>query len=278
MREDHGFVPANPATVGTTGRAGSSGTAGNRSGGWNAGFGGVPSQRTGGVSVLAPDTSRAHETDDETARETAQDDDRPLARVLPFRPAAVQSPVDVQVDERARAQGFAAGYAAGSRAAAKVAATEAEQVVARAEQDRARRALEHQQALEILARAATAAQTRTQPVLDQVERRLHLAAVELAQALLGVELSDAERSGRAALARVLGNPRLPEAVTVRLHPRDLEALRAADVEVTLADGVVLAGDPSLAYGDAVAEHPDGLLDARLGEALTRALDALLEQS
>lgn len=242
----------------------------------------MPSQRTGGVSVLAPDTSRAHETahetDDATARETAQDDDRPLARVLPFRPAAVQSPVDVQVDERARAQGFAAGYAAGSRAAAKVAATEAEQVTARAEQDRARRALEHQQALEVLARAATAAQTRTQPVLDQVERRLHLAAVELAQALLGVELSDAERSGRAALARVLGNPRLPEAVTVRLHPRDLEALRAADVEVTLADGVVLAGDPSLAYGDAVAEHPDGLLDARLGEALTRALDALLEQS
>lgn len=252
MRDD-GFVPGVPGVVGRP-----------------AGVSVLPTQRRV-VSQLVPG-SRAGTDEPADADAT----DRPPARVLAFRPSPVAAPASNAVDEQARAQGFAAGYAAGAREAARVAESEARRVSLLVEQDVARRAVEHERSLEILARAAAAAQQRTQPVLEQVERRLHLAAVELAQALLGVELSDAETSGRAALARVLGNPRLPETVTVRLHPRDLDALHAAGVDVALADGVTLAADPALAPGDAVAEHPDGLLDARLGEALTRALDALLE--
>lgn len=256
MRDD-GFVPGVPGVVGRP-----------------AGVSVLPTQRRV-VSRLVPGSRAGADAD---ATEGADTTDRPPARVLAFRPAPVAPPTKDGVDEQARAQGFAAGYAAGAREAARVAESEARRVSLLVEQDVARRAVEHERALETLARAATAAQQRTQPVLEQVERRLHLAAVELAQALLGVELSDAETSGRAALARVLGNPRLPETVTVRLHPRDLEAVRSAGIDVTLADGVTLAADPALAPGDAVAEHPDGLLDARLGEALTRALDALLELS
>ncbi|WP_448631319.1 FliH/SctL family protein [Cellulomonas soli] len=252
MREDLGFVPARPvASTATVSLRGAFE---------------VPAQRRAPSALV-------------TESLTVDDvDERPLARVLPFRAAPVAARASQDVDESARAQGFAAGYAAGSREAARVAATEAQGVAALVEQAAAARAAEHARALQVLSAAASAAQARTQPVLDQVERRLHLAAVELAQALLGVELSDAERAGRAALARVLGNPRLPDAVDIRLHPRDLEALRAAGVDTTLAEGVVLTPDASLAPGDAVAEHPDGLLDARLGEALTRALDALLDPS
>ncbi|WP_129339912.1 FliH/SctL family protein, partial [Cellulomonas endophytica] len=128
-------------------------------------------------------------------------------------------------------------------------------------------------ALATLARAARAAQGAAVPVLDEVEDALLGGAVELARAVLGRELQDAEHSARAALARVLEHPRRPRALTVRLHPRDLAALAAAGG--VPADGdVVLVADPRLAPGDAVGEHPDGLLDACLAGTLARAAEAL----
>ena len=101
------------------------------------------------------------------------------------------------------------------------------------------------------------------------------AALELATAVLGCELADAERSARAALARVLDTPVPAGLQTVRLHPRDLEALRTAGVVPGIA-GVELVADPHLAPGDAVGEHPDGFLDARIGAALDRARAALAD--
>jgi flagellar assembly protein FliH len=59
---------------------------------------------------------------------------------------------------------------------------------------------------------------------------------------------------------------------VRLHPDDVAALVAAGT--ALPDGVDLAGDASLARGDAVAQYADGVLDARLAAAFARAEAAL----
>jgi len=181
------------------------------------------------------------------------------------------------VREAARAAGFAAGFAAGAREAAAVAEAEAARAAAeRAAQDATTGALLGR-ALEVLARAAAAASAQTAPVLAEAETLLHAGALELAQAVLGVELSDHEQSARAALARALSRPRLPETVTVRLNARDLQTLQTVGVD-DLPDGVVLVADPTLAPGDALAVHPEGFLDARIGTALERARTALDEET
>ena len=83
-------------------------------------------------------------------------------------------------------------------------------------------------------------------------------------------LADAAHNGAvAALARVRAAD--VEPVAVRLHPEDLRAL-GPDPE--LPEGARLVADPSLSRGDAVADLPDGWLDARIGTALERARTAL----
>ncbi len=174
------------------------------------------------------------------------------------------------VDHEARAEGFAAGFAAGAREAARVARAEADQARARQEQAERERAAQHRAGLAALAAAAQAARARSAPVVAQVEQSLHAAALALAAAVLGAELSDAPTAARAALARVLGTDRDDQPVVVRLHPRDLAAVEAG----VAPEGVRLVADPTLDPGDAVAEHAEGYLDARLSSALARAAAAL----
>lgn len=174
-----------------------------------------------------------------------------------------------EADPQAHAAGWSAGYAAGARAAA--ADADAARRALRAEHERAERerATQHADALAGLQRAADALRAQRAPVLADVLDTLQAAALELAVALLGTELSDASAAARAALARVLAADDLPDALTVRLHPRDVAALDLPeDVDVRVV------ADPTLAPGDAVAEHADGYLDARLSAAVDRARTAL----
>ena len=201
----------------------------------------------------------------------------PDIRSASFGLAPVGRPVDSARDadrDRARAAGYAAGYAGGAREAARVAAAEAahgETLRAAAAQ---RRSVEHATAVAALTRATEAAAARTAPVLADAERALHAAALELATVVLGCELADGERSARTVLARVLDDPQVSGVHTVRLSPRDLDALRAAGGVPDIA-GLELVADPTLAPGDAIGRHPDGYLDARITTALARARAALL---
>ncbi|MFC4615408.1 FliH/SctL family protein [Cellulomonas algicola] len=198
----------------------------------------------------------------------------------PLAAASTVAPViDRAASEAARAEGFAAGYAAGAREAARVAQEESVRVRAAAEQHRvaAQAALDH--ALDTLQAAASAAAARTVPVVAEVDRRLHAAALDLATAVLGIELADHAQGARAVLARVLAQVDPAEPVTVRMHPDDLAAVPAATSATggtapTLPATVTLVADATLAAGDAVAELPDGYLDARVTTALARARAAL----
>jgi len=192
-----------------------------------------------------------------------------LPETLPFRPQQLQVPAP---DGAARAEGFAAGYAAGAREAARRASDAARARAATAAVVDERRAAEHARLVAALDAAADAVRAAHAPVLAAVDEQLHAAALELARAVLGVELAEGDHAARAALARVLGVPHLPARLTVRLHPDDVAALVAAGT--ALPDGVDLAGDASLARGDAVAQYADGVLDARLAAALARAEAAL----
>ncbi|MEV7972388.1 FliH/SctL family protein [Cellulomonas sp. NPDC089187] len=191
-----------------------------------------------------------------------------------FTPAfASSTPTQQTVDSRAAgyAAGYASGYAAGAREAAHAAELESERVRTELAAAEARRVADHQAALVTLAAAARAADERALPVLAESEQTLVGAALELAAAVLGRELSDAETSARAALGRVLAAMPGPGLHTVRLHPADLETLRRLDATGDPAlTGVTLDADPTLSPGDAVGEFADGVLDARIGAALERA--------
>jgi flagellar assembly protein FliH len=178
-----------------------------------------------------------------------------------------------RAEEQARARGHAAGYTDGLRAA------QAEMDRRMSELDeahaRATRAANDRsaQAVAVIQAAAKALDDRSVPVLAEAHAALAAAAVDLAEAVLGYELGNEENSARRALERALGYVQGGEEIrTVRLHPADLALL---DDDTRTRAGVEFTGDDSLARGDAVAEFPDGYLDARLSAALARAAAALI---
>ena len=175
-------------------------------------------------------------------------------------------------EARGVAQGHAAGYAAGLRAAAaeiaeRDARREAEHAVAlRAAEDRTERALI------ALAAATRALDERALPLVSEAEESIVTLAVQLAEALVGQELSVAEVAARLAVERVLTMAAPDSVRAVRLNPGDLAAL---DDNLRRRSRLTFVADPSVASGDAVADLDDGFLDARISTAMTRVREALL---
>lgn len=171
--------------------------------------------------------------------------------------------------------GHAAGYTAGLRAA------EAERVRRLEELEAgfaARRDQQQREALRLaglLQSAAAALNARTLPTVAAAEETLVAAAVELAEAILGYELSDRSKAARAALDRALSGSKGLDVVTIRMNPEDISMLGGLDVPgAGSGTAVELAPDPTLNPGDAVAELPQGFLDAKIGTALARVKGAL----
>lgn len=189
--------------------------------------------------------------------------------------AVVFPALDATGDPAGYARGHAAGYAAGlTRAAAEAVARDEQR---RAEHDAvvAAARARTERAVAALEAAAQHLMARTAPVLADADAHLVAAAVDLAEAILVRELSDAPDAARAALARALSAPDRAGVVTVRMHPEDALVV-ASEGQPSGVTGVTVVPDPSLGRGDAVAVYPDGELDARIGSALDRARTALLE--
>lgn len=194
--------------------------------------------------------------------------DIPFSRVV-F--PALKSSRDVAADNLAHAQGHSAGYAAGRRKAA----AEAEELRNRMESEHAA-ALSHAEdrtraALAALAAAADALEAALIPVITDAQDALAFAALELAEAIVGRELSSAPAGARAALARATAGGPGTGKRTVRMHPTDLASLDNATRD---AAAVTFIADETLERGDAISEFETGYLDARISTALARARRAL----
>ena len=182
-------------------------------------------------------------------------------------------------DHRVRAAGYAAGWAAGARAAAEQATALRRRLVEEQAEAEAVRAAEHAALVAALERSCAVAAARTAPVLAEAQRRLQVAALELAEALIGAELADGERSARVALDKALAVPPELGLHTIRLSPPDAHRIQVAIDEggVTLPDGVMVLADPALAPGDALSVHESGYLDARLSTAVARVREIVAGQ-
>jgi flagellar assembly protein FliH len=178
--------------------------------------------------------------------------------------------------EQSRAEGHAAGYTEGLRLAAEDVALRAEEMSAEHSENERHFEAQVEHAVRLLAAAARALDERSIPLIQQAEATLVHTSLELAEAILGCELSHTEPSARRALERALHQPDQldrSEVHTVRMHPEDLVVLGA---QTRALESIRFVADSELERGDAITEFSDGFLDARISTAFERARAALDE--
>ncbi|WP_345762616.1 FliH/SctL family protein [Diaminobutyricibacter sp. McL0608] len=185
---------------------------------------------------------------------------------------AVRSRSQSEAEEQARARGYAAGYAQGAREAER-------ELAERRKQLDAEFAVAAEQAEALLQRRLGAVElmlhtldARLEPVVESAQQSLAVAALDLAEAVVGVELGDAESSAKAVVTRVLSSVDANETTVVRVNPGELPLLAAL---FGGTEAISLVADASLDRGDAIAELPSGFVDARIRSSLDRARSALL---
>ncbi|MFP5366133.1 MAG: FliH/SctL family protein [Actinomycetes bacterium] len=170
--------------------------------------------------------------------------------------------------------GHAAGYTAGLRAAEAERVRRLEELEADFAARREQQQREARHLAGLLQSAVAALNARTVPTIAAAEETLVAAAVELAEAILGCELADRSKAACAALDRALSGSKGLDVVAIRMNPEDLALLANAGMASGSGTAVELTPDPSLNPGDAVAELPQGFLDAKIGSALARVKNAL----
>lgn len=200
----------------------------------------------------------------------------PEPRVTTFRPATISASRTEESDS-ARTAGYAAGWAAGARAATEAAKADRDKMRAEHDARESARDAQVQATLAALSQAITQWQARALPVADEVQRSVYVAALDLAEAVLQREIVPGERSARTLLERALDVPIEAAPTVLRLHPDDLRHvnLLIESGQASVPAGLVLVADARLRPGDAITEHAEGALDARIGTALARAREVLL---
>ena len=200
----------------------------------------------------------------------------PETRISSFKPASI-TPQRTDAGDPARAAGFSAGWAAGARAAADAATAQRKRLQAEHDAREAQRDEATSAALAALSAAIDKWNQQTLPILDESRRTLYSAALDLASAILQREIEPGSSSARTLLDRALALPIEATPSVLRLHPDDLlhVNLLIESGQAAVPAGLRLVGDPRLSHGDAIAEHEDGALDARIGTALARAREVLL---
>lgn len=186
----------------------------------------------------------------------------------------VRSAAHADAERAANARGFAAGFAEGARRAELELARSRERLEAEfaAVRDADRQRIERESAM--VATVLDALDARLTPVVASAQHSLAAAALELAEVVVGVELSDDEASAKSVVQRVM-NAVEPAAVTrVRVSPGDLPVISSRTAPT---DSLTFVADASLRPGDAVAELEHGFLDATIDSALRRARLALFPE-
>jgi flagellar assembly protein FliH len=190
------------------------------------------------------------------------------ATVVPITYANRDATIESLESFRARAvrDGYEDGYADGQARAAQEATREREALVSRVEKAIA--------SLDAAVRGAQELDGRRRAELQSTASEL---AFTLLEELLARELALSASPGRDAITRALALDKGTEPATVRLNPRDLEAL---DGFADLASGrqLTVVADASVEAGGAIIEIGRSTLDGRLRTALERVRGVLVGSS
>jgi flagellar assembly protein FliH len=193
---------------------------------------------------------------------------------------AAASPISTRKGEAAwtaaRTAGYAEGWAQGQRAARVASQAAQDQIAAARQAEDAEREARVRRAVGALVHAADDLGARSATAAEATEDLVLRTAVDLAEALLGHELSAGAARDTNALRRAMAATPAVGPVTVRLHPDDYRTLTELQDSSGRVDGrqVTLAPDGALRPGDAVAESGTTTVDATLSGALTRMRQVL----
>ncbi|MCO8272602.1 FliH/SctL family protein [Actinoplanes sp. TRM 88003] len=179
--------------------------------------------------------------------------------------------------QQARTAGYAEGWAQGQREAAAAAQNAQARAAAAEQAHEQRRATALGQAVNALGRAVTDHENQLMPTLTELQEVLLAHAFELAEAIVGRSLDDAEGRTAGAVRRAM--QAVPEAgsLLISLHPDDFHTLigEGGDTEFEYEGRRVrLRADPALKPGDAIAETGMATVDATIAAAVARAREAL----
>jgi len=172
----------------------------------------------------------------------------------------------------ARSQGYAVGWADGQRAAREAAGLDAEAAdVARAAAEDERRS-EHRAAVAALELAAARLHDAVAGLSATVEEHATGLAWELTRELVGHELRSV--TGPDVVRRALQLTPTEPVARLHVHPDHLADLTAADLAELADRGVSVIGDPTVAWGDALAECDEHVVDLRVSTAMERVRESL----
>lgn len=176
------------------------------------------------------------------------------------------------ISEKARVRGYADGFAEGRRRAEEeLAHARAALEVRTAQRDTdAREAL--RTALAALEAVRSDLHGRLAGLVAADAERVEELAIDLAEAILDVELSDAARSAAHAVRRAVAEAPVSTWVRVHLSDRDARTLRDGGSPALTQLEVVVSTDVDA--GGAVVELADARVDARISSAFARAREAL----
>jgi flagellar assembly protein FliH len=131
------------------------------------------------------------------------------------------------------------------------------------------------QLVQRLAAAADELSAREATARADIEDQVVAVALQIAEVVIGHELSQPDTRGRDAIARALALAPERGHVTARLHPADIAVIDPAAMSTGRTIDIV--PDPTLAPGDCIVDVGACRVDARIGPALERARE-VLEQS
>jgi flagellar assembly protein FliH len=180
-----------------------------------------------------------------------------------FRPGRRRVDVDPAVERAASdavARGWKAGHAAGWQAGFEQGREAASRQIARV--------------LDSLSAAAADLRCRAAVDMAEAEDAIVAGAVELAELLIGREISLTADPGADAIARALALVPGDAGITVRLSPVDAGHLGPGAVPA--GREITLVADATVETGGCVVEAGATSIDAQLGPALARARAFLLD--
>lgn len=190
-------------------------------------------------------------------------------------PRVGETPIDIRSEaDRARTRGYADGFAEGRRVAREQAQREQDAQQLRMNELQERYLHERGSALRALHASQISLDERIDELSGLAADRVEELALDLARAILGVELSDPARSAAHALRRALAEMPADRWTRVAFSERDAQTLRADPPAVEPLRGVDIVASSAVDAGGAIVEIEDGAVDTRITHALARAAAAL----
>jgi len=217
-------------------------------------------------------------TGDDADGATAVRFDRPLVEQPGWADPRIARQI-AEVSRSARAQGLAEGYAAGwaqgRRAAAEREAAEVAERTAREEATRRALTVRAQGLLVTLAQAARTLADQVVPAWDDLMDVLVDGALSVAAAGFGRELASLDAPALEAARTALRLLPPTDAITLHVHPSDLELFGEPDEGASATfQGVPVVVDPGVAPGAVVARTPLQSLPVDLPAAFAAAEEVL----